>query len=227
MTAYAGIVDVATQSSTAPNRTRMRLAGVLAAVVFTAGLFSIFLLPGGGEVTDAQFTDFYASGTARATAMILYLALAAGSLLMAWFYTELRHAVGPGAAADYAGRLAWLGSAATIIGASVALAPTAVQLNSGSDFVGIPLAHTFDQAGLLIIIVGGIYSYALATFLLCRHARHAKTAARWQATVGMTIAVLLLASYFATPAILLPAWVLFTALTYRPGSATVASGAQP
>jgi hypothetical protein len=216
MAVYDEIAYLGRPSPTAitTTTTRLRVAGALAGVLFGAGLFSIFLVPGGGTVTDTQFTDFYRSGTSRAAAMILYATLVVGSWLLAWFYTELRRVTGPGAISDYAGRLAWLGSGATIIGGAIALAPTAVQVNSGGGYVGIPLEHTFDPAGLLVV-VGGIYSYALATFLLCLHARNTRVAPRWQTLTGMIVAVLLLAAYLAVPAILLPAWVLMSAVTYR------------
>ena len=208
-------------------RSRLGVAGVLAGIVFAAGLFGIFTLPGGGNVTDRQFTDFYNSSGRRATALLLFFALVAGSWLMAWFYSELRRTLAPGVLADYAERTAWLGAAATIIGGAVALGPTAVQMNSGNSFVGIPIAHTFEQAGLLILIVGGIYSFAVATFLIGLHARRTNSAPRWQTITGRVVAVLLLASYLAAPAILLPVWTIILGASSRavqvsdPGAAPV------
>ena len=196
-------------------RNRLNVAGVLAGIVFAAGLFSIFTLPGGGSVTDRQFTDFYNSSGRRITAMLLYFALVAGSLLMAWFYGELRRSIASGSLADYAERIAWLGAAATIIGGAIALGPVGVQINSGNSFVGIPIAHTFAQAGLLVLIGGGIYSFAVATFLMWLHAGRTASAPRWQTVSGRVVAVLLLASYVAAPAILLPIWTIVVGLSSR------------
>lgn len=196
-------------------RSRLTPAGTLAAVVFAAGLFSPFTIPGGGTVTDGQFTDFYNSGSQRATALLLFFALVAGSWLMAWFYTELRRTLAPGAMADYAERTAWIGATATIIGGAVMLGPVGVQMTSGKEFVGIPIAHTFAQAGLFILLVGGIYSFALATFLMWLHASRTASAPRWQSVGGRVVAVLLLASIVAAPAILLPVWTFVVGLTSR------------
>ena len=197
------------------SRSRLTPAGMLAGVVFAAGLFSPFTIPGGGNVTEQQFTDFYSSGSQRATALLLFFVLVAGSWLMAWFYTELRHTLAPGAMADYAERTAWIGATATIIGGAVVLGPVGVQMNSGKSFVGIPVAHTFAQAGLFILLVGGIYSFALATFLMWLHASRTASAPRWQTVVGRVVAVLLLASIAAAPAILLPIWTFVVGLTSR------------
>jgi hypothetical protein len=194
---------------------RLSVAGVLAGVVFAVGLFCIFTIPGGGNVTDRQFTDFYNSSGRRTTALLLFFALVAGSWLMAWFYSELRRTLAPGALADYAERIAWLGAAVTIIGGAVALGPVAVQMNSGNSFVGIPIAHTFDQAGLLILIVGGIYSFAVATFLMGLHGHRTDSAPRWQTITSRTVAVLLLASYVAAPAVLLPIWTILVGASSR------------
>ncbi|HEX7106208.1 MAG TPA: hypothetical protein VF218_09595 [Acidothermaceae bacterium] len=197
------------------SRSRLGTAAVLAGVLFAAGLFSVFLLPGGGKVTDQQFTDFYNSSGRRGAALLLFFALVAGSWLMAWFFGELRRAYAPGALADFAERAAWLGATATVVGAGVALGPVGVQMNSGRTFVGIPVAHAFDQAGLLILIVGGVYSFALATFLMCLHASRTSSAPRWQTVTGRIIAVLLLASYVASPAMLLPLWAIVVGVTSR------------
>jgi hypothetical protein len=198
-------------------RTRLTTAGVLAGLLYAAGLFSVFILPGGGSVTDRQFTDFYGASGRRATALLLFFALVVGSWLMAWFYGELRRSLAPGALAEYAERVAWVGATATIVGGGVALGPVAVQMNSGGAFVGVPVAHAFDQAGLLVLLVGGIYSFALATFLVSLHARRTATAPRWQTATGFVVAVLLLASYVAAPAVLLPLWTIAVGVASRRG----------
>ena len=202
---------------------RLPIAGPLAGIVFTVGLLSVLLVPGGGTVTEQQFADFYGSGARRMTALALYVVLVAGSWLMGWFFDELSTRVGQGRG-EVARRVAWLGSTAVIIGGAVALAPTGVQVNSGSSFVGVPLAHTFEQAGLLIVVVGGIYSFALAVLLLSLDARRSSVVPSWVGTSGIVVAVLLLASYVVLPMVLLPLWAVAVGIGSRqPGGEPAAA----
>jgi hypothetical protein len=195
-------------------RSLLTTAGTLAAVLFGAGLAAVFLVPGGGTVTEDQFTSFYDSSGKPATAFLLYVALVAGSGLMAWFFGELRDRIGSTPGTDYAQRVAWLGAGGVIVGGGIELAPAGVQLNSDSSFVGMPIAQSFAQAGLLVFVMG-IYAFAVAVFLSARAARRAGAVPGWVGTSGMVVAVLLLASYIVAPAVLLPLWVLVTALGSR------------
>jgi hypothetical protein len=202
---------------------RLPIAGLLAGIVFAVGLLSVLLVPGGGTVTEQQFTDFYGSGARRTTALALYFVLVAGSWLMGWFFDELCTRVGQGRG-RVARRVAWLGSAAVVIGGAVALAPTGVQVNSGRGFVGVPLAHTFEQAGLLIVVAGGVYSFALAVLLLSLDARRSSVMPSWIGVSGIVVAVLLLASYVVLPMVLLPLWVVAVGLGSRqPGGEPAAA----
>lgn len=198
-----------------PNRRALMPAGVLAGLVFAAGLFSVFLVPVGGTTTDADITAFFDSSGKRLAALLLYLALVAGSWLMAWFFTELRRALPPGGLAEYAERVAWLGAAAVVVGGAVALGPVGAQSMAGHDFVGVPVALALGQAGLGCVLVGGIYSFALAVFLVSLHAARQAAVPRWQTAAGFVVAVLLLASVVALPAFLLPVWTVLTGLTLR------------
>lgn len=201
-------------------RSRLPLAGVLAGLTFGTGLFTLFTIPGGGDTTDQQFTDFYNSGSHRATAFGLYLVLAVGSWLMVWFYGELAARFGPGPLSAFIHRMATVGATATLVGGGIMLAPASVQTNSNAPFVGVPIAQTLTHAGLLVVIVGGVYTFAATTFILCLRARRASALPGWAAITGMVVAVFLLASIVATPAILLPVWVIIAGLAGRRVPAT-------
>ena len=58
-----------------------------------------------------------------------------------------------------------IGAAGLATGAVIAFAPAAVQMNSDAGFVGVPVAHTFAQAGLGLMLIVGMYSLALAVAL--------------------------------------------------------------
>lgn len=194
--------------SAAPSTRGLRVSAVLAGLCFGAGLLGLFSVPGGGEVTDQQFTDFYASSEKRALALGGFFLLVAGSWLMTWFFTELRALLPAGRAADVGLGVARTSALASVVGAGVALGPVGVQMNSAGSFVGVPVAHALDQAGLLVTIVGGLYGFGVALFLLCLQARPQQVLARGMATAGLVVAVLLVAAYVAVPAFLLPLWVL-------------------
>jgi hypothetical protein len=204
----------------ADHRSRLPLAGVLAGLTFGAGLLTLFTIPGGGNVTDQQITDFYNSGAHRATALGLYFALVIGSWLMMWFFAELVSRLGPGPFAGFIRRMAAVGTAAVIIGGAIALAPSSVQMNSGRPFVGIPIAQTFAHAGLLVVIVGGVFSFAAAMFAVCLRSRRTAALPGWVAFSGMVVAVLLLAAFVVAPAVLLPVWVIIAGLGARRTAAT-------
>jgi hypothetical protein len=207
----------------ADHRSRLPLAGVLAGLTFGAGLFTLFTIPGGGNVTDQQITDFYNSGGGRATALGLYFVLVVGSWLMMWFFTALAARLEDGPLAGFVRRLAAIGSAAMIIGGAIALAPSSVQMNSGRPFVGVPIAQTFAHAGLMVAIVGGVFSFAAAMFAMCLRARRTAALPGWVAVSGMVVAVLLLASFVVAPALLLPIWVILAGLGSRRVPAAVPS----
>lgn len=201
----------------------LRSAGVLAGIVFGVGLFTVLLLPAGGTVSDQRVTDFYASDGKRIAVLALFLALVAGSWLMAWFFAELRRSLPAGALGEYAERTAWLAATACIVGGALAVAPAAAQDLGGQDFVGVSQSVVFGQAGLTCVLIGGMYSFGLATFLVSMHAGRTSAVPRWQAISGMTVAVLLLGSFVAAPAMLLPIWALVTAMWPR-GSVSRATG---
>lgn len=58
-------------------------------------------------------------------------------------------------------------------------------------------------------------SFALAVLLFSLHGRRTGAMPAWQAWAGVIVAVLLLASFVAIPAILLPIWTVVLGLTGR------------
>src|ERR671929_1614205 len=84
------------------------------------------------------------------------------SVHMIWFFTELRGQGGASVRSDVAYRLSIVGAAAVIVGTAIELGPLMVQNNSDNGgFVGIPIAHTFAQAGFGVA-ASGMVSFPLA-----------------------------------------------------------------
>lgn len=198
-------------------KNRLAPAGILAGVVFAVGFVSLILIPGlGGTSTTKDFTDFYNSSGQRGTANLLAYVLLVGSWLMIWFFTELRTHVAASVRSDVAYRLSIVGAAAVIVGAAIEVGPVMVQNNTdNADFVGIPIAHTFAQAGFGAAIAGMV-SFAVAVFLYGLDFRRTATVPPWLGILSFVIAVLLLpGSFFAIGAFLLPVWTIVVGVTAR------------
>jgi hypothetical protein len=60
-----------------------------------------------------------------------------------------------------------------------------------------------------------MYSFALAIVLVSLHASRTRAVPRWQSVTGMVVGVLLLGSFVAAPALLLPVWALVTGMWSR------------
>jgi len=96
---------------------RFALSAVLAAVVFGVGYVVPIMIPGAGNTIDKDFTNFYSSDQKMGTAVLLFFVLVAGSLIMLWFFNELRarlpegmlSRVGYAAAGDAVGGVVGLG----------------------------------------------------------------------------------------------------------------------
>lgn len=192
---------------------RLTPAGVLAGIVFGAGLVSLLLVPGlGGTSKTANFTDFYNSSGHRGAANMLAYALLIGCWLMIWFFTELRARAGTSVRSDVAYRLSIVGATAVIVGAAIELGPVMVQNNTDNgSFVGIPVAHTFAQAGFGVA-TSGMISFALAVFLYGLEFRRAAVVPAWLGVFSYVVAVLLLGSFFGVGAFLLPVWTIVVGL---------------
>jgi hypothetical protein len=146
---------------------------------------------------------------------VLGFVLLIGCWLMVWFFTELRHRIGRTNGADLLLRLSVVGAAAVMIGTAVDLGPTMAQNGSdNSDFVGVPIARTFTQAGAGVIIFG-MLTFAAAVFLAGFEFRRSLTFPHWLGTASIVCAVLLIGSFFLAPAFLLPIWVVVVAAVSR------------
>lgn len=198
-------------------KNRLAPAGIAAGVAFAAGYVALLLIPGlGGTAKTKNFTDFYNSSGHRTTANLLAYILLVGSWLMIWFFTELRTHVATSVRSDLAYRLSVVGAAAVIVGAAIELAPLMVQNNSdNATFVGIPVAHTFAQAGFGTA-TAGMVSFALAVFLYGLEFRRATSLPAWLGILSFVIAVLLVpGSFFGVGGFLLPVWTIVVGVTAR------------
>lgn len=206
-------------------RNKLTIAGVSAGVVFAVGLIATMMIPGlGGSSKTKDFTDFYSSDGKRGAATVLGFVLLVGCWLMMWFFTELRHRLGRTNGAELLLRLSAVGAAAIMIGTAVDLGPTMAQNGSdNSEFVGIPIARTFTQAGAGVIIFG-LLTFAVAVLLAGFEFRRSLTFPRWLGTASIVCAVLLIGSFFLAPGFLLPIWAVVVAVVAR-GSVPADSGA--
>jgi hypothetical protein len=193
-------------------RLRWAIAGVAAGVVFAVGYGAGVVVPGGGETSAQDITDFYASTGKRTTAVISFLVLVVGCFLMVWFFTELWARLPEGILGRVGYHLAVFGAALVVTGTGIMLGPTGVQVFSGAEFVGVNVAHALAQAGLGVMLFGGMYAFAVAVFLLSLAARRAGVLPAWVATTGLVVGVLLLGSVIWLPGLLLPIWVIVVGL---------------
>jgi len=192
---------------------RLRIAGVASGIVFAGGFMTVLMVPGlGGTSTTSNFTDFYNSSGKRGAASLLGFVLAIGCWLMVWLFTELRTRLALSVRSDLAYRLSVIGATAVMIGAAIELGPTMVQNNSdNSDFVGIPIAHAFAQAGAGVVILG-LFTFAVAVLLCGLEFRRTPGFPRWLGTLSIVFAVLLIGSFFAVPGFLLPIWAILVGI---------------
>jgi len=201
-------------------RNRLTIAGVAAGIVFAVGFVMVIMVPGlGGTSTTKDFTDFYGSGGKRGAASLLGFVLVIGCWLMVWLFAELRASFTNSVRADVAYRLGVIAAAAVMIGAAVELAPTMAQNGSdNTDFVGVPIAHTFAQAGAGAVIIG-LFTFAAAVLLCGLEFRRATAFPRWLGTLSIVFAILLIGSFFALPGFLLPIWAIVVGIAGRGGNA--------
>jgi hypothetical protein len=110
-----------------------------------------------------------------------------------------------------------------MIGAAIELGPTMVQNNQDNHaFVGIPIAHTFTQAGAGVLIVG-MFSFAVAVFLNGLEFRRSRVLPRWLGVVSIVVAILLIGSFFVAPGFLLAIWAIIVGVAGR----NISSDSQP
>ena len=194
-------------------RLRFLISGVLAAIVFGAGYFVAVVVPGAGDTTVHDYTSFYASDSRMTAASLLFVALIAGSLLMLWFFTELRAQLPDSLLVRIAYGAAIVGVIALPVGASILGGPAGAQQNAVGGFVGVPVAAAFAEAGLGIMLGLGMGGFAVATLLMSIAGHRSALFPKWLAIVGGALGVLGLASYFWIPGLAIVAWVLVTGVT--------------
>lgn len=196
-------------------RQRLLVSAIVAAVLFTIGYMIVLVIPGGGDVTDEDFTDYYDSDGRMFLGFVMSLVLLAGCLGLGWFFTEVRGAI-EGVLVRVASVASIVGIAAVAGGGAVLAAPGSVQQNSDADFVGVPIAHAFAQAGLGLMVGVGMLSFALATLLVSLAQRRGALIPPWFAWVGVAVSVVMLGSYIWAPGLVFPVWVLvFGVLAWR------------
>ena len=197
-------------------RNRLTIVGISAGIVFAVGFVMVNMVPGlGGTSTTKNFTDFYNSGGKRGAASLLGFVLVIGCWLMIWLFTELRARLANSVRSDVAYRLSIIGAAAVMIGGAVELGPTMVQNNQdNSDFVGVPIAHAFTQAGAGVVIIG-LFTFAAAVLLFGLEFRRSTVFPQWLGTLSIVFAILLLGSFFVVPGFLLPIWAIIVGIAGR------------
>lgn len=189
-------------------RARLFASALVSAALFTAGYFVVVLVPGGGDTSAKDITDFYDSDGKIFAAFVLCGALLAGGLALLWFFNELRSALPDDILVRIGYAAAVMGAASVALGAMVFFAPGGVQQNSDGDFVGVEVAHTFAQAGLGMILLVGMTSLALAVCLYSLAMWRAAVAPVWLSIAGVIVAVVMLGSYIWIPGLIFPVWVI-------------------
>lgn len=189
----------------APNR--LRLSAAAGGVLFIAGYLIIAMVPGGGDVQDSDFTKFYDSDGRMLAAMLAEVALVFASIVLAWFYIELRAATGAGVLTQLGTTLGTVGAILVPVGGAILFGPAGVQQNSDAGFVGVPIAHTFSQAGLGVSLLMGMGLTAVATIMLSVAMRRAGLIPAWLRIVGIVLGVITLGSYIWVPGFAFPIWL--------------------
>jgi len=202
------------------SRNRLMIAGIAAGIVFAVGFVMVLLVPGlGGTSTTKDFTDFYNSSGRRGAATLLGFVLVIGCWLMIWLFTELRVRLASSVRSALAFHLSVVGAAAVMIGGVIELGPTMVQNGQHNKaFVGLPIAHTFAQAGAVVVIVG-MFTFAAAVLLHGFEFRQSALFPRWLGIVSIVFAILLVGSFFAVPGFLLSIWAVLVGVVGRNANA--------
>jgi hypothetical protein len=194
-----------------PNN-RLRLSGVLAAILFAAGYLVFAVVPGGGDPSNQDFTDFYDDDAAMGRAFLLLILFGAGSGGVIWFTTELQRRIGRTLACDIGSRLAFAGALLAPAGAAIAAAPAlAIRVNN-ADFAGMEVARAFYSGGAVLTVLLAMSALAAATILFSFALKRSGLVPEWLGIAGMIVGVLLLASFFWIPGFLFPIWMLAVAV---------------
>ena len=209
---------MSTTTATAPRaedttggRAQLIAAGVLSAALFAVGYLLSGFIPGGGATEASTVATFYAEGgTGSAYALFFGLLAATGCLI--WFFTLLGARLGDTTPTRVGMRLATVGAALLVAGGAIMLAPTSALKISGAEFVGVPTAVAFAQAGLGVMVIGGIWMLAASVIVLSWRARRVSDYPQWLAWSGIVIGTLSLGSLIWAPGLLLAVWFLLAAI---------------
>ena len=188
--------------------TRFRIAGLVSGILFLAGYCIVAVIPGGGGPAEKDFTDFYASDGKGFLAFLLLIALVTGSLSVIWFFQEVRARLPESMLSTMAGSAASFGAALAAAGGAILAGPLGVQQNSDAEFVGVPIASSFAQAGLGVMLLGGMGALMVAVLLTSLAARRAGALPSWATIVGFVVAFIMLGSFIWAPGVVFPLWLI-------------------
>ena len=190
---------------------RLRVSAALSAVLFVIGYLVVVVVPGGGQVTESDFTEFYDSDGKLALEFLLTVGFFLAAAALAWHFIELRTSVGGSVLAQLAATLGTMGAVALPVGAAILLAPAGVQLNSDAGFVGVPIAHAFAQAGLGVMMLLGMGLLGVSTILFALEIRRTKAGPSWLWMAGGAAGVIAFGSYIWVPGLAFPVWLIVLA----------------
>jgi hypothetical protein len=195
---------------------RGRVAAIAAAVVVTVGLAGFIWV--GSPVGDTRgmsaVVSYYHQDTSVVAGAVLGFVLEVGCLLLIWFFAELRSRLADTMLTQVAYTFAVVGAALVMAGTGIMLGPTGVDLVPNGTFVGASVALAVIEAGVCVVILGGIYPIAAAIFMLSLAALRQRAALpTWLAIVGMVFGVLLTTSLLIVPISLLAIWLMVVAGT--------------
>ena len=119
-----------------------------------------------------------------------------------------------------------VGVVAVPAGAAIMLGPSGAHTQgsnaSNTDFVGIPIALSFAQAGLILMLGVGMTGFALATLMMSLAARRGALP-NWLVVVGVVLAVVTLGSFIWVPGYAFLIWVLIVGIVVGIGDDTAAA----
>ena len=205
---------------------RITWSALVPGVLFIPGLVMTMSIPGGGDAVEKDFTDYYGSGGRRAVGTIGVALLSLAAVALVWFAADVRRVLAARRVESTGAYLipTFLTMGATLFaaGAAIMVGPTFVQSMSNREFVGVPVAHTFVQAGLGLTILGGGVPLVLGVFLAALLLRRSGAIAGWVGIAGLVAAgLMLLLGFMVVGFLAMAIWLLIVAFTgMRAGAET-------
>jgi branched-subunit amino acid transport protein len=218
-------LDTAKETMQMKANQRLMLSAVLAAILFGIGYVLAVFIPGAGDTPNSDYTKFYNSDSKMTFAIVLSIVLLIGCMAMLWFFNELRERLPESVLTRLAYSAAILGFIGILAGAAVIGGPAGSKQSTDAAFVGIPTASAFAQAGLSLMLVVGMYSFAFASLLFTIAAARHGLFPKWLNIVGILLAIATFGSFFWIPGYAFVAWVALTGIVVgmREGSPAGAS----